>query len=140
MIAVLMVLSGLGVQVAPLIAGAGIFGVAIGFGSQTLVKDVISGVFYMMDDAFRVGEYIQSGSYKGTVEILQHPFGAAAPPSWSGLYRALRHAGSGSEHEPRLGDRQVHDFGWIRYRHQQGYARWSRLSALRCFRMKSTGR
>jgi moderate conductance mechanosensitive channel len=67
-IAVLMVLSGLGVQIAPLIAGAGIFGVAIGFGSQTLVKDVLSGVFYMLDDAFRVGEYIESGSYKGTVE------------------------------------------------------------------------
>lgn len=67
-IAIMMVLSGLGVEVGPLIAGAGIFGVAIGFGSQTLVKDVISGVFYMMDDAFRVGEYIQSGSYKGTVE------------------------------------------------------------------------
>ncbi|WP_353643113.1 mechanosensitive ion channel family protein [Mesorhizobium sp. WSM2239] len=67
-VAILMVLSGLGVQIAPLIAGAGIFGVAIGFGSQTLVKDVISGVFYMLDDAFRVGEYIQSGSYKGTVE------------------------------------------------------------------------
>jgi moderate conductance mechanosensitive channel len=67
-VAVLMVLSGLGVEIAPLIAGAGIFGVAIGFGSQTLVKDVISGVFYMLDDAFRVGEYIQSGSYKGTVE------------------------------------------------------------------------
>ena len=47
---------------------AGIFGVAIGFGSQTLVKDILSGVFYMLDDAFRVGEYIQSGSYKGTVE------------------------------------------------------------------------
>jgi small-conductance mechanosensitive channel len=67
-VAVLIVLSGLGVQIAPLIAGAGIFGVAIGFGSQTLVKDVISGVFYMLDDAFRVGEYIESGSYKGTVE------------------------------------------------------------------------
>lgn len=67
-VAVLMVLAGLGVQIGPLIAGAGIFGVAIGFGSQTLVKDVISGVFYMLDDAFRVGEYIQSGSYKGTVE------------------------------------------------------------------------
>ncbi len=53
LIAVMMVLSGLGVQIGPLIAGAGIFGVAIGFGSQTLVKDVISGVFYMMDDAFR---------------------------------------------------------------------------------------
>lgn len=67
-IAVLTILSGLGVQIAPLIAGAGIFGVAIGFGSQTLVKDILSGVFYMLDDAFRVGEYIQSGSYKGTVE------------------------------------------------------------------------
>ncbi|MDX8451612.1 mechanosensitive ion channel family protein [Mesorhizobium sp. VK9D] len=67
-VAVLTILSGLGVQIAPLIAGAGIFGVAIGFGSQTLVKDVLSGVFYMLDDAFRVGEYIQSGSYKGTVE------------------------------------------------------------------------
>ncbi len=67
-VAALTVLSGLGVQIMPLIAGAGIFGVAIGFGSQTLVKDVLSGVFYMLDDAFRVGEYIQSGSYKGTVE------------------------------------------------------------------------
>ena len=67
-VAVLTVLSGMGVAIAPIIAGAGIFGVAIGFGSQTLVKDVISGVFYMLDDAFRVGEYIQSGSYKGTVE------------------------------------------------------------------------
>lgn len=67
-VTILTVLAGLGVQIAPLIAGAGIFGVAIGFGSQTLVKDVLSGVFYMMDDAFRVGEYIQSGSYKGTVE------------------------------------------------------------------------
>ena len=67
-VAILTVLSGLGVQIGPLIAGAGIFGVAIGFGSQTLVKDIISGVFYMLDDAFRVGEYIESGSYKGTVE------------------------------------------------------------------------
>jgi small-conductance mechanosensitive channel len=67
-VAVLMVLSALGVEIGPLIAGAGVAGVAIGFGAQTLVKDVISGVFYLLDDAFRVGEYIQSGSYKGTVE------------------------------------------------------------------------
>ncbi len=67
-VAVLTILSGMGVQILPLIAGAGIFGVAIGFGAQTLVKDILSGVFYMLDDAFRVGEYIQSGSYKGTVE------------------------------------------------------------------------
>lgn len=64
----LVVLSELGIEIGPLIAGAGVFGVALGFGSQTLVKDVISGVFYMLDDAFRVGEYIQAKSYKGTVE------------------------------------------------------------------------
>jgi small-conductance mechanosensitive channel len=66
--AVLMALSALGVEVGPLIAGAGVVGVAIGFGAQTLVKDIISGMFYLLDDAFRVGEYIISGSYKGTVE------------------------------------------------------------------------
>ena len=67
-IAGLIVLAELGVEIGPLIAGAGIFGVALGFGSQTLVKDVIAGIFYMLDDAFRVGEYIQAKSYKGTVE------------------------------------------------------------------------
>src|SRR5690606_14908892 len=45
-VAVLMVLSALGVEIGPLIAGAGIVGVAVGFGSQTLVRDIISGVFY----------------------------------------------------------------------------------------------
>ena len=67
-IAALMGLSSLGVQIAPLIASAGVVGVAIGFGAQTLVKDVISGIFYLLDDAFRVGEYIQSGNYRGVVE------------------------------------------------------------------------
>lgn len=67
-VAGLVVLAELGVEIGPLIAGAGVFGVALGFGSQTLVKDIISGVFYMLDDAFRVGEYIQAKSYKGTVE------------------------------------------------------------------------
>lgn len=69
-VAGLMALSALGVEIGPLIAGAGIAGIAVGFGAQTLVRDVISGVFYLLDDAFRVGEYIQSGSYKGTVESL----------------------------------------------------------------------
>ena len=63
-----MVLAALGVEIGPLIASAGVVGVAIGFGAQTLVKDIISGVFYLVDDAFRIGEYIQSGTYKGTVE------------------------------------------------------------------------
>jgi small-conductance mechanosensitive channel len=66
----LMVLSALGVQVGPLIASAGVVGIAIGFGAQTLVRDMFSKFFYLLDDAFRVGEYIQSGNYKGTVELL----------------------------------------------------------------------
>ncbi|AJD42521.1 mechanosensitive ion channel MscS-like protein [Rhizobium gallicum bv. gallicum R602sp] len=67
-VAIMMALSSLGVEIAPLIAGAGVVGVAIGFGAQTVVKDIISGMFYLLDDAFRVGEYIQSGNYKGSVE------------------------------------------------------------------------
>lgn len=64
----MMALSAMGVEIGPLIAGAGVIGVALGFGAQTLVRDIISGMFYFIDDAFRVGEYIQSGTYKGTVE------------------------------------------------------------------------
>jgi moderate conductance mechanosensitive channel len=67
-VAVMMALSAVGVEIGPLIAGAGVLGVAVGFGAQTLVRDVISGIFYLLDDAFRVGEYIQSGNYMGTVE------------------------------------------------------------------------
>jgi len=64
----LMALAALGVEIGPLIASAGVVGVAVGFGCQTVVRDIISGMFYMLDDAFRVGEYIQSGNYKGVVE------------------------------------------------------------------------
>jgi moderate conductance mechanosensitive channel len=67
-VAAMMALAALGVQIGPLIAGLGVLGVAIGFGAQSLVRDVIAGMFYLLDDAFRVGEYIQSGNYKGTVE------------------------------------------------------------------------
>src|SRR5262249_2291938 len=66
----LVVLSRLGIDTAPLIAGAGVFGLAISFGAQSLVRDVISGLFYLWDDAFRVGEYIDTGRLKGTVEAL----------------------------------------------------------------------
>ncbi|TPK83065.1 mechanosensitive ion channel family protein [Mesorhizobium sp. B2-4-17] len=66
--AVLMMLASVGIQIGPLIAGAGVVGVAVGFGAQTIIKDIISGVFFLLDDAFRVGEYITSGRYVGTVE------------------------------------------------------------------------
>ncbi len=63
-------LAALGVDILPLLAGASVVGVAIGFGSQTLVRDVVSGAFFLMDDAFRLGEYIEVGSDKGRVEKI----------------------------------------------------------------------
>ncbi len=66
--ALLVVLSETGVNITPLLAGASVFGLAVSFGSQALVKDVVSGVFYLADDAFRVGEYIDCGKAKGSVE------------------------------------------------------------------------
>ena len=67
-IAVMVALDDFGVNITPLIAGASVFGIAISFGSQTLVRDIVSGIFYLADDAFRVGEYIDCGKAKGTVE------------------------------------------------------------------------
>ena len=68
LVAVMIALEDFGVNITPLIAGASVFGIAISFGSQTLVKDIVSGFFYLSDDAFRVGEYIDCGKAKGTVE------------------------------------------------------------------------
>src|SRR5829696_10466359 len=67
-LAMLIVLSDLGVNITPLIAGASVFGLAISFGSQTLVRDVVSGIFFLAEDAFRIGEYVDCSKVKGTVE------------------------------------------------------------------------
>jgi len=67
---VLMILSIAGVEIAPLLAGAGIVGIAVGFGAQKLVQDVISGIFFLLDDAFRRGEYIEAAGLRGTVERI----------------------------------------------------------------------
>jgi small-conductance mechanosensitive channel len=66
----LTMLSSIGVNIAPLLAGAGIVGVAVGFGTQSLVRDIVSGIFFLVDDAFRVGEYIEIGDLRGTVESI----------------------------------------------------------------------
>ncbi|WP_282158793.1 mechanosensitive ion channel family protein [Shimia thalassica] len=66
----LIILMEFGVNVSPLFAGAGVVGLAIGFGAQTLVRDVFSGAFFLFDDAFRKGEYIDIGGVKGTVEKI----------------------------------------------------------------------
>jgi len=66
----LIVLSTLGLDIGPLLAGFGVVGLAISFGSQALVRDIVSGIFFMADDAFRIGEYIDTGRLKGTVEKI----------------------------------------------------------------------
>jgi small conductance mechanosensitive channel len=69
-IVVMVVLSELGVDIAPLLAGAGIIGLAVGFGAQTLVKDVITGVFILLEDSVAVGDVVQVAGYAGVVEAL----------------------------------------------------------------------
>ncbi|WP_440114986.1 mechanosensitive ion channel family protein [Paenibacillus sp. QZ-Y1] len=69
-IMILILLSEINVEVAPLLASAGVLGLAIGFGAQGLVKDVITGFFIILEDQFAVGDVIQTGTYKGTVEII----------------------------------------------------------------------
>ena len=62
--------SELGIDIAPLLAGVGIAGLAIGFGAQTLVKDVITGLFIVMEDQVAVGEYVSVAGHSGIVEAL----------------------------------------------------------------------
>jgi small-conductance mechanosensitive channel len=69
-VAVLMILSEVGLNIAPLLAGAGVVGLAIGFGAQTLVKDVITGVFILFEDTLAVGDVVQIGSDSGSVETI----------------------------------------------------------------------
>ena len=64
----LIVLSELGLNIAPLLAGAGVVGLAIGFGSQTLVRDVITGLFILFEDSIRVGDVVEVAGKSGSVE------------------------------------------------------------------------
>ncbi len=69
-IVALTVLSEIGVDIAPLLAGAGIIGVAIGFGSQKLVQDLINGIFLLLENAMQVGDFVTVSGLSGTVEAL----------------------------------------------------------------------
>lgn len=67
---VLSVLHSTGISIAPILAGAGVVGIAVGFGAQKLVQDILSGMFFLIDDAFRRGEYIEIENLRGTVEQI----------------------------------------------------------------------
>ncbi len=99
-IVVLMIcLSAIGVDIGPLIASAGIVGIAIGFGAQTLVRDIFSGIFFLVDDAFRVGEYIElDKETRGEVESisirslqLRHHKGAVITVPFGELLKITNH-------------------------------------------------
>jgi small conductance mechanosensitive channel len=68
--AILMSLTVVGVNVAPLLASAGIAGVALGFGAQTLVKDYISGIFLIVEDQYGIGDEVEIGTVRGRVEAV----------------------------------------------------------------------
>ena len=68
--AVLMILKEFGFDITPLLTGAGIAGVAFGFGAQSMVKDVITGVFILIEDQIRIGDSISIGGFSGVVERM----------------------------------------------------------------------
>jgi small-conductance mechanosensitive channel len=68
--AILMSLTVVGVNIAPLLASAGIAGVALGFGAQTLVKDYISGIFLIIEDQYGIGDEVEIGTVRGKVEAV----------------------------------------------------------------------
>lgn len=70
LLAGLIALSQAGVDLGPMLAGAGVVGLVIGLGAQSLLKDILAGIFYVIDDAFRIGEYVEVGNLRGTVERL----------------------------------------------------------------------
>ncbi|WP_068776494.1 mechanosensitive ion channel family protein [Paenibacillus sp. FJAT-26967] len=69
-ITILLILGQVGINLGPILAGAGVLGLAIGFGAQSLVKDVITGFFIIFEDQFAVGDVIQVDAVRGTVEQI----------------------------------------------------------------------
>ncbi len=69
-VATVMILSALGVNTAPLIAGAGVFGIAIGFGAQDFVRDFIAGMFIIIENQYRVGDVVAMNGVGGKVESI----------------------------------------------------------------------
>ena len=67
---VLFALGQAGVNIGPMLAGAGVVGIVLGLGAQSLLRDILAGVFYVIEDAFRIGEYIEVGDMRGTVEAI----------------------------------------------------------------------
>ncbi len=64
----MILLSSMGIEIGPLLAGAGVVGIAIGLGAQSTIADILAGVFFLLEDAFHMGDYVEVGQLRGTVE------------------------------------------------------------------------
>jgi small conductance mechanosensitive channel len=69
-VSLMLVLDTIGVQIGPFLAAAGVAGVAVGFGGQYLIRDVIAGIFLIGEDQYRIGDYIRLGDVSGVVEDI----------------------------------------------------------------------
>jgi small-conductance mechanosensitive channel len=67
-IVIMVLLSSIGIEIGPLLAGAGVVGIAIGLGAQQTIADILAGVFFLLEDSFRIGDYVEVGNIRGNVE------------------------------------------------------------------------
>ena len=102
-------LSEIGVDIAPLLAGAGILGVAIGFGSQKLVQDFITGIFLLLENAMQVGDWVTVAGLSGSVENLSIRTMKPACGRRVGAHHSVQLGLDGHQREP--GHRQCGDHG-----------------------------
>ena len=103
-IALVVVLTGLseiGVNIGPLLAGASIFGVALGFGSQKLVQDFITGIFLLMENAMQVGDWVTLAGRVGHRRISVDPHRAPARRRRLAVHRAVQFGVDGEQHQSR---------------------------------------
>lgn len=106
-ITVLIVLSELGIDIAPIIAGAGVVGIAIGFGTQTMVRDYLAGLFVVLEDQYGVGDEIEVGTVIGTVEwvsLRMTRVRGADGVAWYIGNGEIRAVGNRSQREPSAGE------------------------------------
>ena len=102
-IAAMIVLSRLGFDIGPIFAGAGVVGIAVGFGAQTLIRDIFSGAFFLLDDAFRNGEYVEIDRHQGHGGEDIDPFVPASPPPGCAAHDSLRRDQAADQLLARLG-------------------------------------
>ena len=106
-IAVLIVLGELGADLAPLIASAGVAGVALAFGTQSIVRDYLAGLFVVLEDQYGVGDEIEAGTVTGTVEwvsLRMTRIRAADGVAWYVPNGELKAVGNRSQRTPSFGE------------------------------------